>query len=145
MQDVVFFVMNHLFLSFVWCISFFLAIIFSIKHLYLQSKLINNFFAIELINKKNAIVIDTRSLQLYESGHVINAFHIPFEKICSKVMQELNISKSSPIILIINTLENHNKYIKKFIKYGFNDIYILKNGMDLWNQDNLPIIFSKKK
>jgi rhodanese-related sulfurtransferase len=96
-----------------------------------------------LINQKNAIVIDTRSFELYCANHITNAINMPFKDICSKKIKELNLSKSIPIILVLDYLDHQNKYVKKFIKYGINKIYFLKNGMDSWNKENLPTISRK--
>lgn len=144
MKDLLFFISNHLLLSFIW-FFFLISIIFlSTKDIYLKSKIISNFYAIKLINEKNAIIIDVRSLELYNSSHIINAINLPIQNICSKTIKKLNISRSIPIIIIIDSLEYKNKYIKKFAKYGLDKIYFLKNGMDSWNTENLPTIINKK-
>jgi len=110
------------------------------KQFFLKAKIINNFYAIKLINERNAKIIDTRSLELYNAGHIVNAIHIPLNNISLKKIQELNLSTLRPVILIINSSEKNNKYIKKFIDNGIKNIYILQNGMDAWNIENLPVI-----
>ncbi|AAM67620.1 rhodanese-like domain-containing protein [Buchnera aphidicola] len=142
MQDALFFISNNLVLSLIWL--FFLILIFflSTKNMFLKSKIINNFHAINLINQKKAIIVDTRSVELYDSGHIINAINIPFNNICRKTIKKLSLSRSVPIILIIDSLE-YNKYIKKFTKYGLDKVYFLKNGMNSWNSENLPTTFKK--
>ncbi|QCI24712.1 rhodanese-like domain-containing protein [Buchnera aphidicola (Rhopalosiphum padi)] len=144
MKDILFFISNNLVLSFIW-FFFLISIVFlSTKNMYLKSKIINNFHAIKLINENNAIVIDTRSVELYNSGHIVNAINIPFKNVFSKTIKDLDLSKSIPIILIIDSFDDYNKYIKKFIKYGLDEIYFLKNGMDSWNIENLPTTINKK-
>ncbi|AYN24453.1 rhodanese-like domain-containing protein [Buchnera aphidicola] len=144
MKDILFFISNNLVLSFIWFFFLILIIFLSTKNMFLKSKIINNFHAIKLINQKNAIVIDTRSVELYNSCHIVNAINVPLKNICSSKIKELNLSKSIPIILIIDSLDYHDKYIKKFIKYGLDRIFFLKNGMDAWNRENLPTTFNKK-
>lgn len=145
MKDILFFISNHLVLSVTWFFSLFLMIFFSTKHLHLKSKIINNFHAIKLINEKKAIVIDIRSFELYSSGHIVNAINIPFKDLCLKNIKSLNLSKSVPIILILESLTYQNKCIKEFLRSGLDKIYILRDGMNRWNKEKLPTIVKKKK
>ncbi|CAL4318357.1 rhodanese-like domain-containing protein [Buchnera aphidicola] len=145
MQDILFFISNHLVLSIIWLFSLFLIIFFSTRNLYSKSKIINNFDAIKLINKKKAIIIDTRSFELYSSGHIVNAINIPIKDISLTNINKLKLSKSLPIILIVDSLTHHNKCIKEFIRSGLDKIYLLKDGMDSWEKERLPIIVNKKK
>ncbi|QFQ32797.1 rhodanese-like domain-containing protein [Buchnera aphidicola (Aphis fabae)] len=140
MNNILLFISNNLILSTLWFCLLSIIIFLTFKQFYLKAKLINSFYAINLINKKNAKIIDTRSLELYNSGHILNAIHIPLKKISFKKIQELNLSTVIPVILIIHSSSNNNKYIKNFMDNGIKNIYILKNGMDSWNMENLPVI-----
>jgi len=111
-----------------------------IKNLFLQCKFINNIEVIKLINKNNAIVIDTRSLELFKKGHIINSINIPLKNFCLKNIQAVDTYKSSPIILILNETYQYNNCIKECIKNGFHQIYIFKNGIYYWNLDHLPLV-----
>ncbi|QIQ41111.1 MAG: rhodanese-like domain-containing protein [Buchnera aphidicola (Aphis urticata)] len=140
MNNILFFISNNFILSTIWFFLLNIIIFLIFKQLYCKAKIINNFYAIKLINERNAKIIDTRSLELYNTGHIVNAIHIPLNNISLKKIQELNLSTLNPVILIINASEQNNKYIKKFIDNGIKNIYILKNGMEAWNIENLPII-----
>ncbi|QCI16321.1 rhodanese-like domain-containing protein [Buchnera aphidicola (Aphis craccivora)] len=140
MNNILFFISNNLILSTIWFLLFSIIIFLIFKQFYLKEKLINNFYAIELINKKNAKIIDTRSFESYNSGHILNAIHIPLQNISFKKVKELNLPAIVPVILIIDSSKNNNKYVKFFIDNGIKNIYILKNGMDSWNIENLPVI-----
>lgn len=143
MNNILFFISNNLILSGIWFLLLSIITILIFKKFYLKAKIINNFDAIKLINRQNAHVIDTRSLELYNSGHILNAIHIPLTQISCKKIKKFNLSNLIPIIIIVNSLENNNKYIKKFIDNGIKNIYILKNGMNSWNLENLPVIKNK--
>ncbi|QCI18047.1 rhodanese-like domain-containing protein [Buchnera aphidicola (Aphis nasturtii)] len=140
MNDILFFISNNFILSIIWFVLLNITIFLIFKQFFLKAKIINNFYAIKLINERNAKIIDTRSLELYNAGHIVNAIHIPLNNISLKKIQELNLSTLRPVILIINSSEKNNKYIKKFIDNGIKNIYILQNGMDAWNIENLPVI-----
>ena len=140
MNNIMFFISNNLILSIIWFFLFSIIIFLTFNEFFLKAKLINSFYAIKLINEKNAKIIDTRSLELYNSGHIINAIHMPLKKISLQTIKDLNLSNIIPIIFIINSSENYNKYIKKFINCGVKNVYVLKNGMESWNIKNLPVI-----
>ncbi|CAL4326118.1 rhodanese-like domain-containing protein [Buchnera aphidicola] len=140
MKDIIFFISEHYILSSIWFFLLIITILLIIKNLCLKFKFINNTEAIKLINKNNALVIDTRSLDLFQKGHIINSIHIPLKNFSLKYFKENNLYKSSPIILIFNETDQYNKCIHEFIKHGFNHIYILKNGIYCWNSDHLPLV-----
>ncbi|QCI18619.1 rhodanese-like domain-containing protein [Buchnera aphidicola] len=142
MNNILFFISNNLVLSGMWFFFLNIIIFLIFKQFYLKAKIINNFDAIKLINKKNANIIDTRSLELYNTGHILNAIHLPLKDLSCEKIKKLNLSIITPIILIIHS-SNNNKYIKKFIDNGINDIYVLKNGMNTWTLENLPTIKNK--
>ncbi|QCI16893.1 rhodanese-like domain-containing protein [Buchnera aphidicola (Aphis helianthi)] len=143
MNNILFFISNNLALSAIWLFFLIIIVVLIYKQFYLKEKIINNLDAIKLINEKNATIIDTRSLELYNTGHILNAIHIPLNDISFKKIKELNLSTVVPVILIIHSSNNNNKYIKKFIDNGISNIYILKNGMEAWNTENLPVITNK--
>ncbi|WP_343154299.1 rhodanese-like domain-containing protein [Buchnera aphidicola] len=143
MDNILFFISNNLILSIIWFSL--LGVIFSLffKQFFFKTKIINNFYAIKLINEKNANIIDTRSVELYNTGHILNAIHLPLEKISLEKIKKLNLSTVDPLILIIDSSANNHKYIKKFIDNGIRNIYLLKGGMDSWNTENLPVVANK--
>lgn len=143
MDHILFFISNNLTLSVIWFFLFSIIIFLIFKQFSLKAQLINNFHAIKLINEKNANIIDTRSLELYNAGHILNAIHLPLKEISFKKIKELNLSTMVPILIIAQSSENNNKYIRPFIHNGIKHIYILKHGMDSWNIENLPVVTNK--
>ncbi|QCI17470.1 rhodanese-like domain-containing protein [Buchnera aphidicola (Acyrthosiphon lactucae)] len=144
MQDIVFFISEHIILITIWFFCLVLAIFFIIKNIFLKSKIISNFQAIKLINQNNAIIIDTRSPKFFEEGHIINSINIPLKDVFLGKIKEMQVDKFSPIILILNETYKDNKCIKEFFKHGFKHVYILKNGVYYWKADHLPLITKDK-
>ncbi|CAL4318327.1 Uncharacterized protein YibN [Buchnera aphidicola (Protaphis terricola)] len=145
MNNILFFISNHLLLSIIWFFFLFMIIFLSFNKFNFKGKIISSFDAVKLINEKNVTIIDTRSLELYNDGHILNSIHIPLNNNFLKKIQDLNLPSIQPIILIINLSDNNNKYIQKLLIDRRNNIYILNNGMYSWKTDNLPIIVNKKK
>lgn len=144
MNNILSFISNNFILSTVWFFLLNIIIFLIFKPFYLKAKLVSNFDAIKLINERNAKIVDTRSLELYNLGHILNSIHIPLKNISFKKVQELNLSTLNPVILIINSSERNNKYIKNFLDNGIKNIYILKNGIASWDAENLPLVINKK-
>ncbi len=144
MQDIVFFISEHLILSGIWLICLIIGIFLTINSIFFNSKVINNAQAIKLINQEHAIIIDTRPEECFKKGHIFNSINIPLKIIMSGKIKEIDACKSSPIILILNQKYGYNKYIKEFLRNGFNRLYILKNGIYYWNLDHLPLVIKDK-
>ncbi|QIQ41671.1 MAG: rhodanese-like domain-containing protein [Buchnera aphidicola (Microlophium carnosum)] len=144
MQDAVFFIREHTILISIWFFFLIGVFFFIAKNIFLQSKTINNFQAIKLINQDKAIVIDTRSPEFFQEGHIINSINIPLKNILLGEMKEIQTYKLSPIILVLNETYKGNICIKQFFKQGFKYVYILKNGIYYWNTDHLPLIIKDK-
>ncbi|WAI11824.1 MAG: rhodanese-like domain-containing protein [Buchnera aphidicola (Macrosiphum albifrons)] len=144
MQNIVFFISEHIVLFSIWFLCLIVLISFLIKSIFLQSKTINNFQAIRLINKEKAVVIDTRAAEFFKEGHIINSINIPLKNIFLGEIQEIQRYKHSPIILVSNETYRDSACIKEFLKHGFKNVYILKNGIYYWNINHLPITTKDK-
>ncbi|BAB12775.1 rhodanese-like domain-containing protein [Buchnera aphidicola str. APS (Acyrthosiphon pisum)] len=144
MQDVIFFLSKHILLISIWIFCFIAAVFFITRTLLSKSKMINNFQAIKLINQDKAIVVDTRSLESFKEGHILNSINVPLKNIFLGKIKEIEIYKMFPIILVLSDTYKVNACIKKFFEYGFNRVYILKNGLYYWKTDNLPLIVNDK-
>lgn len=140
MQNLIFFINEHLMLSIIWTFFLILIIMITVKDLCSKSKIINNFQAINLINKKSALVIDTRSLECFKKGHIVNSINIPLKNIFLGKISEIKLYSSFPVILILNSSHVDKKCITEFLNYGFNKIFILKNGIYNWNLEHLPLV-----
>ncbi|QCI20799.1 rhodanese-like domain-containing protein [Buchnera aphidicola (Hyperomyzus lactucae)] len=145
MRDVMLFISENIILFIIWFFFLVLAIFLSIRNIFIKSKIINNIQAIKLINQHRAIIIDTRSSDFFNKGHIVNSINFPLNKIFLSNFKEIEIYKSSPIILILNETYKYNKCIQAFLKYGFNHIYILNNGIHSWNLEYLPLVTKEKK
>ena len=84
------------------------------------------------INKKlqnGAILIDVRSLQEYNEGHLHNAIHLADYDILKKC-EKLLPNKEREIILYCQNGGRSKKAYKKLKKLGFTNVYNLCGGLD---------------
>lgn len=140
MQEIMQFIGNHLILSFLWIILL-CAIICDL----VQSKLysineISHSEVIQLINKEDAIIIDLRSRDAYLMGHIINSINLLAVDITNCNLGYINKSKSRPVIAICYNGRTSRKIAKKLNKDGFKRVYFLKEGIDGWIKENLPLV-----
>lgn len=83
---------------------------------------------LEELVKKGAILIDVRSPQEYEEGHLDNAILIPEYDINKKILNRFNINDE--IILYCSTGNRSRKAKKKLEKIGYVKVYNLRDGIN---------------
>ena len=94
--------------------------------------------AVQLINHKDALVLDVREDVEYDAGHIANAKHIPVGKIEGR-LQELEKFKSKPIIVVCRSGMRSNRACSVLRKHGFTDVHNLAGGINAWQQASLPV------
>ncbi len=95
--------------------------------------------AVQLINYKDALVLDVRESSEYDAGHIPNSKHIPSDKIEDR-LQELEKFKDKPILVIYRSGVNSGATNSLLHKHGFVHVHNLAGGIDTWKQENLPMV-----
>jgi GrxC family glutaredoxin len=93
--------------------------------------------AIQLINHKNALVVDVRTDKEFQQGHVMNALHIPLGVLDDR-MQELQAYKNSPLVMVCRSGARSGHAATKLKKQGFTDVHNMGGGMLAWERAKLP-------
>jgi rhodanese-related sulfurtransferase len=93
---------------------------------------------VQLINHKNAIVLDVREGAEYAQGHIPNAKHIPLSELDKRV-KELDKFKQRPIIVSCQAGTRSASASRILKKHQFGAVYLLKGGIGAWQQANLPV------
>jgi len=94
--------------------------------------------AVNLINRDNALVLDVREVNEYQSGHILNARHIP-QSALDKRLDELEKDKDRPIILVCRSGSRSSHAAGVLKKHGFEKVYNLSGGIMAWQNANLPL------
>lgn len=94
--------------------------------------------AIQLINRKNALILDVREEGEYAAGHIPNSRHIPLGQLKER-LKELEKSKGRPIVVLCRSGQRSISACAALKKQGFADVYTLKGGLVAWEQANLPV------
>lgn len=94
--------------------------------------------ATQLINHKNALVLDVREDGEYKAGHVLNATHIPLGKLGERI-GELEKYKEQPIVVVCRSGNRSCAACALLGKQGFAQAYNLAGGVMAWQKANLPL------
>tara|TARA_B100001769_G_scaffold168173_1_gene132457 strand:- start:237 stop:641 length:405 start_codon:yes stop_codon:yes gene_type:complete len=93
---------------------------------------------ISMSNQNRALIIDIRDSESFNAGHITASKNIPQNELPRRINEITNIDKS--VILVCdmgNISPNAGEALKK---EGFEDIYLLKGGINQWRMDNLPLV-----
>lgn len=95
-----------------------------------------------LINEVNGNIIDVRTLDEYNSGHIENAMLIDYYR--GDFQSRLDsIKKSIPVLIYCRTGNRSFTAANIMESMGFTNIYNLKDGIVAWEEANLELITKK--
>jgi len=132
------FILNHWMLFLALVIILTLLIMNMLKSKFLGFKEIKPAEVVQLINHKNAIVVDVRDDKEYSDGHILNAINIPLGLIEGR-LNELEKYRSTPIIISCRTGQQSARAGMIMQKQGFESVYKLAGGMMAWQSANMPV------
>jgi len=135
------FIGNHLLLSLAFLVTFFLLVMMIISEKMQAFTSINPAQLTQLINRQDAILIDTRTPDAYAQGHIINAINIPLTDFTANSIQ-LEKYKNKTVIAYCVSGITARSACKKLISSGVENVYNLSGGINAWTSDKLPVIKS---
>jgi rhodanese-related sulfurtransferase len=94
--------------------------------------------AVQLINRRDAIVIDLRGATEYAAGHITNARHVPEAQLSERV-KELERFKARPIVVSCGTGARSVRAAALLQKEGFGEVFALRGGIAAWQQASMPL------
>ena len=94
--------------------------------------------AVQLINRRDAVVLDVRDAAAYKSGHITNARHVPEADLDAR-MKDLEKVKSKPVIVSCARGNSSVKVADRLRKAGFGEVVSLRGGIGAWQQANMPL------
>ncbi len=103
-----------------------------------QTHEVGAFEAVQLINRRDAVVLDVRDTGDHAAGHITNARHVPEAQLTGR-MKELDKYKSRPIVVSCRTGSRSPAVVAMLRKQGFAEAFALRGGIAAWQQANLPL------
>jgi rhodanese-related sulfurtransferase len=99
--------------------------------------------ATEMINHKDATVIDVRPAADFAKGHIINAINVPANGFKNQAGALAKL-KGRPIIINCRSGAQSAVACGQLRKQGFEEVYNLKGGIMAWQAANLPLTRKKR-
>jgi len=94
--------------------------------------------ATQLINTKNALLLDVRETKEIDGGKLPNAIHVPLSQLASRGA-ELAKYVSRPVIAYCDRGQRGRSATALLTKVGFKDVYHLQGGFKAWKDAGLPV------
>ena len=139
MDQAIEFVTNHYYLA-----GAFVALLAALVYTTLASQLsslkeLSTHEATLLMNKQDAIILDTRPPAEFKKGHILGAMQIKTELLNKGDFSALEKNKDKPIIVVCAMGMTAKRTASQMLKAGFDQVSVLKGGMNAWQGANLPV------
>ena len=99
---------------------------------------VDSLAALQLINHKNAFILDVREQNEYDSGHILNAKLIPLGKLKSR-LGVLEKFRERSIVVVCRGGNRSNAAVALLNKEGFAQAISLAGGVVAWEKAKLPL------
>lgn len=94
--------------------------------------------ALQLINHKNALILDVRDEKEFNTGHILNAKLIPLGKLAAR-LAELERYRDRPVVVYCRSGQHSATACVLLGKEGFGQAYSLAGGVLAWQKSSLPL------
>ncbi len=94
--------------------------------------------ATQLINRRDALMLDLREPKEYEGGRVPNAMHLPQSQLASRA-GELEKLTARPVIAYCERGQRSRTAAAALKRLGFAEVYTLRGGLRAWSEAGLPV------
>ncbi|HEU0198611.1 MAG TPA: rhodanese-like domain-containing protein [Nevskiaceae bacterium] len=94
--------------------------------------------AVRMINDRSPLVIDVRSAAEFKKGHMLGAVSVPAAKVKERGSQ-FDKDLERPVIVYCNLGGSSVEVAKGLRARGHKEVYVLKGGINAWQNSNLPV------
>jgi len=94
--------------------------------------------AVQLINRRDATVLDIRDTGDFEAGHLRGAKHIPEMQVTER-LQELAKLKDRPLIVVCQSGTRASVVVSALQRQGYAEAVALEGGIAGWKQAVMPV------
>ncbi|PMH42144.1 rhodanese-like domain-containing protein [Vibrio sp. 10N.286.49.B3] len=144
MQEYIEFFQQNMILGIVWIGLVVGVIMTTIKAATAAYKEITAAQTTQLMNRENGVVVDIRTKDEFQKGHITDALHILPSEIKEGNFGSLENHKADPIIVVCKTGQTAQDNANLLAKAGFENVNVLKSGLIGWSEAKMPLIRGKK-
>ncbi len=94
--------------------------------------------ATQLINRRDALMLDLREPKDYAGGRVPNSMHLPESQLASRA-HELEKLTARPVIAYCERGQRSRTAAVALTRLGFAEVYTLRGGLRAWSEAGLPV------
>ena len=94
--------------------------------------------AVQLINRRDALVLDVRDKADCAAGHIPNARNIPLPELGGR-LREIEKFKARPIVVNCQSGARSAGVCGMLRKNGFGEVFSLRGGIGGWVEASLPV------
>jgi rhodanese-related sulfurtransferase len=94
--------------------------------------------AVRLLNQ-GALVLDVRSQAEFDSGHILDAKHVPQDQLAGSA-EALKKYKDKVVIACCESGMRSGAAARVLQAQGFTKVVNLKGGLQAWRTENLPLV-----
>ncbi len=95
--------------------------------------------ATQLINHRNALVVDVRDAQAFAGGSLAGARNVPEAELVAR-FAEVARFKARPVLVVCDSGQRSTKTLATFREQGFTETHVLAGGIAAWKQAGLPLV-----
>jgi rhodanese-related sulfurtransferase len=92
--------------------------------------------ATQLINGRNAVIVDVRTPEEFAKGSLPGARNVPADKLAEKTR---DIKKDKPLIVVCASGSRAGRAAAQLRASGFAEVYVLAGGLAAWREAGLPV------
>jgi rhodanese-related sulfurtransferase len=139
MEQVIEFVGNHIMLAGIW-LTLIVVLIYSMVSAQLSPiKELSPQEATMLINRQDAMLLDIRPVAEFNKGHILGSRQLKAEQVTKADFSSLEKNKDKPIIVVCAMGMTAKRTAAQMLKAGFNQVSVLKGGLNAWTGASLPV------
>ena len=90
----------------------------------------------QLINSKNATIVDIRPPEEFAKGSLPNARNLPADKVKDRARE---LKKDKPLIVVCANGSTAGKVAAQLRSSGFSEVFVLGGGLAAWREAGLPL------
>lgn len=92
--------------------------------------------ATQLINSRNAVIVDVRTPEEFGKGSLPGARNVPADKVGEKLR---DVKKDKPLIVVCASGSRAGRVAAQLRASGFGEVYVLAGGLSAWRDAGLPV------
>jgi len=96
--------------------------------------------AVQMINQRQAVVVDVRSADDYAAGHITHAKSVPLAELEQKAAA---LPKNRPLLVVCEQGRQAAQAAGKLKALGHTEVVVLDGGLRAWTQGGLPLTRKK--